>query len=119
MPIRPSERRKGFVLVAVLWLVTLLALQISIFNLTGRDAAPLPATNLLLPVRGGPGRRGVRAAARLRARGRSLACLHQGQLRRRSSLHHDQRRGLTVRYKRWTARLPGRSCGLSHAHSKS
>ena len=46
MPIRPNERQGGFVLVAVLWLVTLLALQISIFNLTVRDAGFLAGNEL-------------------------------------------------------------------------
>jgi general secretion pathway protein K len=51
MPIRPSERQRGFVLVAVLWLVTLLALQISTFNMTVRDAGFL-ASNELAVARG-------------------------------------------------------------------
>jgi general secretion pathway protein K len=51
MPIQPNERQGGFVLVVVLWLVTLLALQISVFNVTVRDAGSL-AANELAVVRG-------------------------------------------------------------------
>ena len=42
LPDRSSTRRqRGIALVVVLWIVTLLALQVSIFNLTVRDAASL------------------------------------------------------------------------------
>jgi general secretion pathway protein K len=51
MPNRPNQRQEGFILVAVLWLVTLLALQISIFNVTVQDAGSI-AGNELAIVRG-------------------------------------------------------------------
>ena len=44
-------RQRGIALVVVLWIVTLLALQVSIFNLTVRDAAAL-AGNELVAARG-------------------------------------------------------------------
>lgn len=63
---RPDERQEGFVLIAVLWLVTLLALQISVFNVTVRDAGSI-AGNELATIRGEAlGAGGVElAAARL------------------------------------------------------
>lgn len=52
MPTRAHiERQRGLALVVVLWIVTLLALQVSIFNLTVRDAAAL-STNELAIARG-------------------------------------------------------------------
>ena len=47
----PTRRQRGIALVVVLWIVTLLALQVSIFNLTVRDATAL-AGNELAAVRG-------------------------------------------------------------------
>jgi general secretion pathway protein K len=49
-PVR-TRRQRGIALVVVLWIVTLLALQVSIFNLTVRDAAAL-AGNELAAARG-------------------------------------------------------------------
>lgn len=46
-----DDRQRGFALVVVLWIVTLLALQVSLFNLTVRDAAAL-AGNELAVLRG-------------------------------------------------------------------
>jgi general secretion pathway protein K len=46
-----AARQRGIVLVVVLWTVTLLALQVSLFNLTVRDAASL-AGNELASARG-------------------------------------------------------------------
>src|SRR5262245_20588997 len=45
-----AQDQRGLALVIVLWLVTLLALQVSIFTLTVRDAASL-ATNELAAAR--------------------------------------------------------------------
>jgi general secretion pathway protein K len=41
-----AERQRGLALIVVLWIVTLLALQVSIFNLTVRDAASLAGNEL-------------------------------------------------------------------------
>lgn len=43
-----DERQRGFALLVVLWIVTLLALQISIFNLSVRDAGTLAGNELAL-----------------------------------------------------------------------
>jgi general secretion pathway protein K len=48
---RSSEHQQGFALLVVLWVVALLALQVSLFNLTIRDAGAL-AGNELAIVRG-------------------------------------------------------------------
>jgi general secretion pathway protein K len=45
---RRSERQRGFALIVVLWIVTLLALQVSLFNLTVRDAGTLAGNELAL-----------------------------------------------------------------------
>jgi general secretion pathway protein K len=45
---RPKDGEQGFVLVVVLWIVTLLTLQISIFNLTIRDAGALAGNELAI-----------------------------------------------------------------------
>lgn len=45
---RADERQEGFVLVVVLWLVTLLALQVSVFNLTVRDAGSIASNELAI-----------------------------------------------------------------------
>jgi general secretion pathway protein K len=42
------ERQRGFALIVVLWIVTLLALQVSLFNLTVRDAGALAGNELAL-----------------------------------------------------------------------
>jgi len=44
----PNERQGGFALLVVLWIVTLLALQVSIFNLAVRDAATLAGNELAM-----------------------------------------------------------------------
>src|SRR5262245_7577473 len=44
----PNERQRGFALLVVLWIVTLLALQISIFNLAVRDAGTLAGNELAM-----------------------------------------------------------------------
>jgi general secretion pathway protein K len=43
-----NERQRGFALLVVLWIVTLLALQISIFNLSVRDAGTLAGNELAM-----------------------------------------------------------------------
>jgi general secretion pathway protein K len=43
-----NERQQGFALLVVLWIVTLLALQISIFNLSVRDAGTLAGNELAM-----------------------------------------------------------------------
>ncbi|HWE22188.1 MAG TPA: hypothetical protein VG758_34270 [Hyphomicrobiaceae bacterium] len=43
-----KERQRGFSLIVVLWIVTLLALQVSIFNLTIRDAGALAGNELAM-----------------------------------------------------------------------
>jgi general secretion pathway protein K len=43
-----KERQRGFSLVVVLWIVTLLALQVGIFNLTIRDAGALAGNELAM-----------------------------------------------------------------------
>jgi general secretion pathway protein K len=48
MASRPDERRRGFALLVVLWIVTLLALQISIFNLSVRDAGALAGNEMAM-----------------------------------------------------------------------
>jgi general secretion pathway protein K len=47
----PDPRSRGIALVVVLWVVTILALQVSVFNLTVRDAASL-GTNEMAMARG-------------------------------------------------------------------
>ena len=42
------ERQRGLALVVVLWVVSLLALQVSIFNLTVRDTSSLASTELAM-----------------------------------------------------------------------
>ena len=44
----PRARNRGIALVVVLWLVTILALQVSLFNLTVRDAALLGSNELAI-----------------------------------------------------------------------
>jgi general secretion pathway protein K len=44
----PDERQRGFALLVVLWIVTLLALQISIFNLSVRDAGALAGNEMAM-----------------------------------------------------------------------
>jgi general secretion pathway protein K len=51
MAMPPGDRQRGFALLVVLWIVTLLALQISIFNLSVRDAGTL-ASNEMAMARG-------------------------------------------------------------------
>jgi general secretion pathway protein K len=48
MSIGRSDRQQGFALVVVLWIVTLLALQVSIFNLAIRDAGSLAGNELAI-----------------------------------------------------------------------
>jgi general secretion pathway protein K len=48
MPTPLDERQRGFALLVVLWIVTLLALQISIFNLSVRDAASLAGNEMAM-----------------------------------------------------------------------
>jgi general secretion pathway protein K len=48
MAVSPNERQRGFALLVVLWIVTLLALQISIFNLSVRDAGALAGNELAM-----------------------------------------------------------------------
>src|SRR5262245_43131984 len=48
MQTRSKDGEEGFVLVVVLWIVTLLTLQISIFNLTIRDAGALAGNELAI-----------------------------------------------------------------------
>jgi len=49
MPKRPrQDRQRGFALVVVLWVVALAALQVSLFNLTVRDAAHLSGNELAI-----------------------------------------------------------------------
>jgi general secretion pathway protein K len=43
-----NERQRGFALLVVLWIVTLLALQVSIFNLAVRDAGTLAGNELAM-----------------------------------------------------------------------
>jgi general secretion pathway protein K len=45
---QPEPRNRGIALVVVLWLVTILALQVSLFNLTVRDAASLGSNELAI-----------------------------------------------------------------------
>ena len=46
---RPSAgRQRGFALIVVLWIVTLIALQVSLFNLTVRDAGALAGNELAI-----------------------------------------------------------------------
>jgi general secretion pathway protein K len=44
----PDPRHRGIALVVVLWIVTILALQVSIFNVTVRDAASLGSNELAM-----------------------------------------------------------------------
>jgi general secretion pathway protein K len=48
MPSAPEARQRGFALVVVLWIVTLLALQVSIFSLAIRDAGALAGNELAI-----------------------------------------------------------------------
>lgn len=48
MSARPGARQRGFALVVVLWIVTLLALQVSVFNLSIRDASSLASNELAI-----------------------------------------------------------------------
>ena len=50
MPSTPdgNERQRGFALLVVLWIVTLLALQVSIFNLSVRDAGALAGNEMAM-----------------------------------------------------------------------
>ncbi len=62
----PNERQRGFALLVVLWIVTLLALQIGIFNLAVRDAGALAGNELAMARGEGLAAAGVEmAAARL------------------------------------------------------
>jgi general secretion pathway protein K len=62
----PDERQRGFALVVVLWIVALLALQISIFNLAVRDAGALAGNEMAMARGEALGAAGVElAAARL------------------------------------------------------
>ena len=45
---KENARQQGFALLVVLWIVTLLALQISIFNLSVRDAGTLAGNELAM-----------------------------------------------------------------------
>jgi general secretion pathway protein K len=44
----PDQHQRGVALVVVLWIVTILALQVSLFNLTVRDAASLGSNELAI-----------------------------------------------------------------------
>src|SRR5688500_710398 len=44
----PDSRQGGFALIVVLWIVTLLALQVGIFNLSVRDAGALAGNELAI-----------------------------------------------------------------------
>jgi general secretion pathway protein K len=46
--LRPDRRQRGLALVVVLWVVALVALQVSLFNLTVRDAAALSGNELAI-----------------------------------------------------------------------
>src|SRR6185295_5659111 len=43
-----TERQRGFALLVVLWIITLLALQVSIFNLSVRDAGALAGNEMAM-----------------------------------------------------------------------
>ena len=109
----PDDRQRGIALVVVLWIVTLLALQVSIFNLTVRDAAAL-AGNELAAVRGEAlAAAGVEmAAARLMEREPGAPMAGQRRLahdraRRRSPADHHPGRVEPPRPQRGQRRAAG------------
>jgi general secretion pathway protein K len=92
MRTRPNHRQQGFALIVVLWIVTLLALQISTFNLAVRDAGALASNEFAIARGEALAAAGVElAAARLMELDDGLRWFPDGSTRRASfggaSLH--------------------------------